>query len=396
MGFLKTIEERKLARLWKLTTTSELSSYEGKVFEYLKRSYGSTNPVDRAVASLLNAVLTEKVGVFILSRATCNELMTSDPNFEKGRKPSLTNNGVWTVVREKFLGLGFEIAREREGKRPMVLKATDKDLLSALNLSSEQVEADVSPAIQYVENIDFKSGKKMRSLPMNNDVSNTRNNTNSKTQISDERVEIRNEKEDLRNKRKELIANPPEVKGVPQEGDENVHMEDSAFGGHIDSDSESYQNKVGRGILRQAIEDVEVEDTSEGETDDEDSEVQPLSEQKHSMARTVFGTRLKADAAADFKSAVSNSIRSIKHYAYMRNKGAIAEGEFVPTAAYGVIGGKWKALAYDSLVRVGQTRGWTVPELSIAEREAISEIQTQWTAEELNLIQSVVEERYAA
>lgn len=147
----------------------------------LQRALNSGYQVDdaakRAAMSVINAVFTQKLLVFVISKRVVEALIKADTNFKKGQKPSLGNKGVYAGMLAFLLRKGFKVEVEGESFRPAILAVDNEDWIKHISkeLTQDWKEAQYNACLTYVANIDPNTGVNTRI--------NTRVNTESPSPI---------------------------------------------------------------------------------------------------------------------------------------------------------------------------------------------------------------------
>lgn len=134
----------------------------------LQRALASGYQIDdaakRAAMSVINAVFTQKLLVFVISKRVVEALIKADANFKKGQRPSLGNKGVYAGMLAFLLRKGFRVEVEGESFRPSILAVDNQDWINCIakDLAQDWAVSQYNACLTYVANIDPNTGLNTR------------------------------------------------------------------------------------------------------------------------------------------------------------------------------------------------------------------------------------------
>jgi hypothetical protein len=122
--------------------------------------YETDDASRRAATSVINAVFTQKLLVFVISKRVVEALIKADSNFKKGQRPSLGNKGVYAGMLAFLLRKGFRVEVEGESFRPTIVAVDNQGWIDYISkeLTQDWKVAQYNACLAYVANIDPNTG----------------------------------------------------------------------------------------------------------------------------------------------------------------------------------------------------------------------------------------------
>lgn len=153
-----------------LYRTSKIKDFElEQVRDILEKLTLKTDPLQLALASMINAIFTQRASVFMITKRSLSKLMYHDQNHDG----TLCHDRVYTVMMNNLKNSGvIEVLEKPAGRKGGLYRLTDSDLVELLKLtmidsSYEEVEKvrieqfyNMNGKVDHENDEDFKAFNK--------------------------------------------------------------------------------------------------------------------------------------------------------------------------------------------------------------------------------------------